>query len=126
MIPTVEHRVDSHRWNIARRESGGQWETIGTTSEDWQPASPAEVEAWTLLAPVPRTATRPRKLPALEPAPRRYSTESEAAYRTRVYRWRVWLDHDLHRAELGGADLAYASENEVQAYQQWRNQGVPA
>jgi len=68
----------------------------------------------------------PRKLPMLDPEPRRYSTESEAAYRARVYRWRIWLDHDLHSAELGRPDLAYTSENEVRAYQEWRDQGVPA
>jgi hypothetical protein len=45
----VEYRVDHHQWNIARREQGGEWETICTTSEDWEPITPAEVESWTPL-----------------------------------------------------------------------------
>jgi hypothetical protein len=61
-------------------------------------------------------------LPDRPVPPRRYSTESDAEYRGRVYRWRIWLDHDLHHAELGGPMQSWSSENEIADYRAWRDQ----
>lgn len=68
----------------------------------------------------------PRKLPDLPQPPRRYSTESEAEYRERHWRWRIWLDQEQNPDLLGRPDLAYTTENEVQAWRQWTSQGVAA
>lgn len=70
----------------------------------------------------PELTLYPRKLPDPWPdLPLQYSTESDAAYAQRYYRWRVWLDYDLNRELLGGPMQSYASENEVKAYRQWRD-----
>lgn len=68
----------------------------------------------------------PPRLPDLPQPPRRYSTESDAAYRERCWRWRVWLHHEQNRAQLGGPMMSYAPETEVQAWRQWASQGVAA
>lgn len=64
----------------------------------------------------------PRRLPDPGPdRPPRYSTESDAAFNQRYYRWRIWLDHDLNSELIGRPPMSYASENEVKAYQEWRD-----
>lgn len=70
--------------------------------------------------------TYPRKLPDLPVRPRRYSAESDAEYRGRVYRWRIWLDHDRNRATLGGPMQSWSGENEIRDYQAWRDQAAEA
>lgn len=47
------------------------------------------------------------------PAP--YANEAAPIYRARVYRWRCWLYDEP------GPVTYYASENEVRAYQAWRD-----
>lgn len=68
------------------------------------------------------TGTYPRVLPDLPARPRQYATESAPTYAKRVYIWRQWLDHDQNRALLGGPMQWYATENEIQDYEDWRDQ----
>lgn len=59
----------------------------------------------------------PRRLPSVSP-PRRGDTEASPSYNERVWRWRCWLDEELH----GRRPMQwYATGHEIHAYEMWRD-----
>lgn len=59
----------------------------------------------------------PRRLPEVVWPPKG-KTEAEPEYRERVWRWRCWLDVELH----GRKPMQwYADGHEIHAYELWRD-----